>query len=267
MVSLRQIPFTIADNDLALLNKTYLKNIDSRVTVSFPQLSGWAVRKTSPQLLQKANTWLNDITNDGFYDALHYKYYTKNEYFTDKKIALFNGRNISPYDHLFRKYSGSISWDWHLLASMAYYESTFDTTSVSPRGAVGLMQLMPETANMTPEELMNPEENIKAAIDYIKVLNRIFGQIENEEERAKFIMASYNVGQGHVIDAMKLAEKYGKDKYAWDDNVETYLRLKADSGYYNDPICKNGFCRGEDVGDYVKNVFIRYQRYLNTGIK
>ena len=266
MVSLKQIPFAIADSDLAALNNTYLKNIDYSVSVSFPQLSGWAVRKTSPKLLERLNAWTDNI-NEDFYNALYHRYFKKNEFFADKKITLFEGRYISPYDHLFKKHAKNIDWDWHLLASMAFYESTFDTASVSLKGAVGLMQILPETANMAHEELLNPDENLNAAIHYIKLLDRIFGKVEDVEERAKFIMAAYNAGQGHVIDAMNLAEKYGKERYLWDDNVEIYMRLKTDPEYYNDSVCKSGYCRGEDIADYVRNVFIRYQRYLNTGIK
>ena len=267
MVSLKQIPFAIADNDLVALNNTYLKNIDYSVPVGFPQLSGWAVRKTSPKLLERLNAWANNMDNEDFYSVLYHRYFKKNEFFVDKKITLFEGRYISPYDHLFKKHAKNIDWDWHLLASMAFYESTFDTASVSLKGAVGLMQILPETADMAHEELLNPDENLNAAINYIKLLDRIFGKVEDVEERAKFIMAAYNAGQGHVIDAMNLAEKYGKERYLWDDNVEIYMRLKTESEYYNDPVCKSGYCRGEDITDYVKNVFIRYQRYLNTGIK
>ena len=51
---------------------------------------------------------------------------------------------LSPYDSLFRECADSL-YDWKLLAAIAYVESKFDTTSVSHRGAVGLMQIMPST--------------------------------------------------------------------------------------------------------------------------
>ncbi len=266
-VSLKRIPFTVADKDIALLNKTYLKNIDCSVDISFPQFSGWAVRQSSPELLAKLNEWVDAKKNTSFFHSTYYKYFKKNEYFSDKKIALLENGSISPYDDLFKIYAKEISWDWRLLAAMAYHESTFDTASVSPKGAVGLMQLLPQTADMTEEELMNPEENLKAAVKYIKELDRIFKRVEDNNERAKFIIASYNAGQGHVIDAMELSEKYEKERYIWDDNVDVYMRLKQDSMYYNDPVCKNGICRGEDVSDYVKDVLTRHQRYINTGAK
>ena len=51
---------------------------------------------------------------------------------------------ISPYDSLFQAHSDSLSWDWKLLAAVAFKESSFDTAAVSYMGAGGLMQMMPD---------------------------------------------------------------------------------------------------------------------------
>jgi membrane-bound lytic murein transglycosylase F len=268
-VSLGKIPFTIADEDIAVLNKIYLRNIDF-IDISFPQLSAWAVRKTSPILLEKINEWLNSKTHTWFYHSLYYKYNRNNEFFADKKVTLYEGGRISPYDYLFKRYAPQIPWDWRLLASTAFYESTFDATTRSYAGAVGLMQVMPQTAKglgFEEEELLDPETNIQASVKFIKQLDRIFSKVENPDERIKFILASYNAGAGHVMDAMELAEKYGKERYVWDNNVETYMRLKTNPDYHNDPVCNFGFCRGNDVADYVKNITTRYQRYKNFGVQ
>ena len=53
---------------------------------------------------------------------------------------------ISPYDSLFRTYADTIGWDWKMLAAVAYVESKFDTAATSAVGAMGLMQMMPQTA-------------------------------------------------------------------------------------------------------------------------
>ena len=54
--------------------------------------------------------------------------------------------------------------------------------------------------------------NIRAGIKYINWLHEIFDKrIPDPQERMKFILASYNAGPGHVLDAMKLAEKHGQD--------------------------------------------------------
>ncbi len=77
-------------------------------------------------------------------------------------------------------------------------------------------------------------------------------------------MASYNIGPGHIIDAMELAKKYFKDPSIWKDNVETFLILKANPKYYRDPVVKNGCCRGDDVCQFVNEILERYQHYKNV---
>lgn len=116
-----------------------------------------------------------------------------------------------------------------MLASLAYTESNFDTTAVSWAGAKGLMQLMPATARamgVPPGKEQNPEESVKAAIKYITATDRSFSMIPDKQERLNFILA-YNAGLGHIYDAMALAEKYGKNKLVWKDNVEASSCLKA----------------------------------------
>ena len=87
-------------------------------------------------------------------------------------------------------------------------------------------------------------------------------------EKIKFTLAAYNAGIGHIYDAQRLAEKYGKDPYVWDDNVAEYIRMKNDPEYYNDPVCKHGYLRGSETFNYVREVMERYNYYLHkTGKK
>ena len=82
-----------------------------------------------------------------------------------------------------------------------------------------------------PGKEQNPEESIKAATKYIAATAKSFSKIP-QEERINFILASYNSGIGHVFDAMALAEKYGKNKYVWRDNVENFILLKSNEEYF-----------------------------------
>ena len=52
-----KIPYTVADNDLAKLNKTYYPNLNIDLSISFDQRSSWAVRKDSPELAAAATNW------------------------------------------------------------------------------------------------------------------------------------------------------------------------------------------------------------------
>ena len=171
--------------------------------------------------------------------------------------------SISPYDSLFRVYADTIGWDWKMLAAVAYVESKFDTAAVSAVGARGLMQMMPQTARAmgVPEgKETDPNESVRAAVDYFAYLSRLFRRVP-ENERIHFVLASYNAGFGHIQDAMRLAEKYGKNRHIWNNNVETFLRLKNDSIYYTDSLCHNGRFSGVETTLFVRKVQHKYSEY------
>ena len=60
---------------------------------------------------------------------------------------------------------------------------------------------------------------------------------------------------------MALARKYGKNQYIWKNNVERYVLLKSNEEYYSDPVCKNGYFRGQETCNFVKEVTGRYEVY------
>jgi membrane-bound lytic murein transglycosylase MltF len=170
---------------------------------------------------------------------------------------------ISRYDDMIRKFSAVINWDWRLLASLIYQESNFDPTVESYRGAFGLMQIMPDTGkNFGIDITSSPENNLKAGIRYILWLHSIFDpRICDEKERISFILAAYNAGPGHVLDAMKLAEKNGMNPYKWDGSVETWLLKKSERQFYNDAVVKNGYFRGTESVHFVSQVLERFEHY------
>ena len=263
-VSNGTIDYTICDNDLARLNKTYYTNLDISLPVSFDQRASWAVRKTSPLLGQAADEWHKANMTSPAYKASTKRYFEYSKREPQGYILSEREGKISHYDSLFKKYAQEIGWDWRLLASLAYTESNFDTTAVSWAGAKGLMQLMPRTAKAmgVPEgKEQNPEESIKAAVKYLGLTARSFTKVEDPEERIKFILAAYNGGLGHIFDAMALAEKYGKNKYVWDNNVADYILLKSNEEYFNDPVCKNGYFRGRETYNFVKEILARTEVY------
>jgi len=84
-----------------------------------------------------------------------------------------------------------------LIHSIIDVESNYNHKAVSPKGAVGLMQLMPETAKKYGvHDLYNPRQNIEGGVKYLKDLMKLYNQ------RTDFVLAAYNAGQ----EAIK---KYG----------------------------------------------------------
>jgi membrane-bound lytic murein transglycosylase F len=179
-------------------------------------------------------------------------------------FAISSGK-ISAWDEAIKTYSEEIGWDWRLVASLIYQESRFNPKARSWAGAYGLMQLMPSTAvRFGVSRNSPPEEQIRAGIEFLKWLDdRFREQIPDDQERIKFILASYNIGPGHIIDAMSLAEKFGKDSKLWDHNVDEYLLKKSNPVFYRDPVVKYGYCRGIETLDYVNQVLDRYEHYRN----
>ncbi len=267
MVADGEIDYTVADENVAQVNSTYYSILDVRTAISFPQKLAWGVRKEgSDELLRMVNAWIDSYRKTLDY-ALIYKKYFKNpkskvrvrsDYF-----VLGNGR-ISPYDDLIRRCSDTLGWDWRLLASMIYQESHFDPKAVSWAGAMGLMQIMPSTVKRYHvKDPFDPEENIRTGVRFLQWINSLFDEtVLDDEERIKFVLASYNTGQGHIKDAMRLAEKYGDDKTSWEVVKEYVLKLSREK-YFLDPVVKYGYCRGDEPVNYVDQILDRYEHYKN----
>ncbi|MFQ5584095.1 MAG: transglycosylase SLT domain-containing protein, partial [Calditrichia bacterium] len=169
---------------------------------------------------------------------------------------------LNEYDDIIKAFADSLDWDWRLLASQIYQESRFDPAVRSWAGAVGLMQLMPRTARKYGAvNILEPYDNILAGTNYLHWLENYWAKIRDEQERIKFVLASYNTGFGHVEDARSLAKKYGKNPDKWEGNVREYVLKLSAKEFYNDEVVKHGYCRGEEPVRYVDEIFKRYKDY------
>ena len=239
-----RIDYTVATDEIARINRTYYPVLDINLAI--------------------ADKWHRENINSPAFRASARRYFELAKRPAHGAILSVKDGKISHYDDLFRRYAKEIGWDWRLLASLAYTESNFNPNVVSWAGAKGLMQLMPATARamgVPPGKEQDPEESIKAAVKYIAGMQRTFSKITDKEEQAKFILAAYNSGIGHVTDAMALAEKYGRNRYIWEHHVAHFMLLKSNKEYYQDPVCKNGYARGSDTYDFVHEILARAELY------
>lgn len=268
MVSLHHIDYTIAEDYIAKLNKTYYNNIDISLAVSFEQRSSWVVRKDEPLLAQAINEWFADNSKKQTFASAIKKYFELSKKNIDEtsEPTIAKVGDLSPYDAIFKKYEKVSGYDWYLLAAICYQESRFRNNLTSWAGATGLMGLMPRTARslgVADDQLNDPDSNIMAGANLIKRLNAIFTKIKDPHQKIKFVLASYNAGNGHVSDAQALARKYGDDPYIWDDSVEKYIALKSNPEYYNDSVCRNGYLRSQEVLAYVGDVLTNWEKFRN----
>ena len=263
MVADNKIGYTLAYHNLAQLHKSYSRNLDCHMPVGFNQHNGWLIPSGSKNLRKAIDKWRKTPETEQVIANLNNKYLEKSPFLALRTVKIPKG-SISPFDRLFKKYATIINWDWRLLAALAFHESRFNSTEVSWSGASGLMQLMPRTASnfgLDKSTKFDPEMNIEASVQYIKSLSLSFREIENKEERIKFILAAYNSGPAHILDAMALARKYGKNPHIWFNHVEYFLVKKDEPEFYNDPVVKYGYFRGRETVKYVQNTLDTFKKY------
>lgn len=266
MVSSGEIDYTVCDEHVARLYARHFDNLDVSVPVSFRQNIAWAVRKDAVRLKEYLDGWLADFRQTARYSELQVKYFSAERYMSRVRnhFHSMNNGSISPFDDVIRKEAGH--WDWRLIASIIFQESQFDSTASSWAGALGLMQLMPETArSFGVEDVTDPVQNIRGGVRLLSWLDSQFkNEIPDQGERLKFVLAAYNVGLGHVTDAQRLAAKYGKDPNRWKDNVDYFLLHKSKARYYGDPVVRWGYARGSEPYTFVSSVLSNYGHYRNV---
>jgi membrane-bound lytic murein transglycosylase F len=260
----KQVNWTVAEKTVAQTNATYYDELQLGLDLSQEEPVFWAMRNTSTEMLQVVNTWLLE-KKKRFIPDLYTKYFlnSKNQHFrTTSVYSSLGGNRISVYDELIQENAKTLGWDWRLLAAVVYKESAFDTTALSYAGAQGLLQLMPVTLERFGVTNPNdPVESLRGGVKYLQYLDKFWlERVPETNERIKFILASYNIGQGHVEDAWRLTLKYRKNTQSWQE-VSNFLNLKSDPKYYRDPVVKSGYAKGHIAVNYVRDVLGLFQSY------
>ncbi len=101
-------------------------------------------------------------------------------------------------------------YDWKLLKAQCFVESRLKPTAVSPAGAYGLCQIMPDTGEQIVNDydhlfnLWIPEQSIHAAAIYMNWLITEWDWPRPEMDRYMLALASYNAGLGNILAAQQL---------------------------------------------------------------
>jgi len=229
-------------------------------------------------LLDTVNSLIYSLLQTKKYQNITNKYFTNNQLLTveepaeekntNRKIKKYKKGAISKYDELLKLYCKPYHLDWKLVAAIIYKESNFNPNVESSYGASGLMQLMPETGKrFGADNLFDPAQNIKAGTAYLNYLKSYWSKkVTDSSQVMYFVIASYNSGQGHIIDAQNLAKKYNANPNVWYNNVQFYLSLLSEPKYYKDKDCKLGYCKATETLNFVRNVTEKHQFYLD-GVK
>ncbi len=189
--------------DLAVVSDTMPLPHGVIASRPFLQETVWVLRDTETEALRKINDWMSEISATSAYKNLE-----KGK--LDRLIA------ISRYDSVIQKHARNIGWDWRLIAAVIYNESRFHNEANSGKGAQGLMQIL--SSKYTAEEMSDPNRNLEIGTKYLKKLDRMLSKsIKDTHERLKFVLASYNFGEGKIQRLMDQAKQQGLDPARWDD--------------------------------------------------
>lgn len=205
------------------------RNEDKGIVFTHPldSISVWALSRKNAARLPEINRWIDGYHESPQYDSIRTMFLRT--YDPIRRAA--SGRKskvISPYDAIVRECADSLGWDWRLLCAIMYQESRFCIYAVSRKGARGLMQVMPSTAEFIGvEDTFSPEANIKAGCT---ILGRLYGRYvryaANREERLKLTLAAYNAGAGRVTEAIAYADSIGLHNGTWEDLASVFPNMR-----------------------------------------
>ena len=261
------IKLTVADSNIARLNQRHYPQAVMASAISDLHQLGWAVHPEAQELREKINSFFASIKASGRFDEIYDKYYGDVGNFDYVDLRAFHRRvkaRLSRYSPFIKAAARKHGFDWRLIAAQAYQESHLNPWAKSPAGAKGLMQLLTSTArSLDVADIYNPVDNINGGVQHLKNLYDHFDSVTGED-RLMIALAAYNVGQGHIQDARKLAIKKNLDPSSWEALSQTLPLLRYRKYYKN---AKYGYCRGTEPVRYIKQIMIYYDILKRQGIE
>ena len=194
--------------DLAVVQDTLPIPKGAIASASFLQNTVWVVRDNETEALRRINHWMTEVSSTRLYKKM-------------ERGKLDRLDVISRYDNLIKKHAANTGWDWRLIAAIIYNESRFNNEANSHKGAQGLMQIL--SPKYTYEEVNDPDRNLEIGTRYLRRLQKMYAPVTADEtECLKFVLASYNAGEGKIQRCIEEAREKGLDTSRWDP-VSTVL--------------------------------------------
>ena len=231
----------------------------------------WAFPRNSPDnsLYMAAIEFFNRLQRQGEIEQLLERYYghllnAKDFNYVNTRAFLRRIKKRLPlYEKHFKLMAKKYNLDWRLLAAIGYQESKWNPKAVSGTGVKGLMMLTKSTAEeMGVKNRRDPFESIQGGTKYFVGLKKRLSDIP-EPDQTWFTLAAYNVGLGHLRDAIKLTEKLGDNKERW-TGVKQHLPKLTQPHWYNQT--KYGYARGHEPVQFVTNVRRFYNILVITNL-
>ena len=252
MVQAGVYPATVADSHHLewVWAKIFSKLTISDVAIREKGDIAAAIRKDSPQLQSLLTEFFQQHRAGTLFGNTVIERYMKKSRWIQNATSTAERQKFDAVVDLFRRYSAQYEFDYLMMIAQGYQESRLEPDARSQVGAVGIMQVMPETAAGSPIFMDNveaPDANIHAGIKYMRYLvDEYFDDPKIDDvNRHLLAFAAYNAGPNRIARLRKLAPEYGVDPNKWFKNVQYIVASKV----------------GQEPVRYVGNIYKYYLAY------
>lgn len=248
------IPATVAfDFRARLWAKVFSNIVVTPAVLKDDGQLGWAMRKGSPQLKAVMDDFIKTHGQGTNFGNMMIKRYTKDTKWVKNSTNDAEMKKFQAYVKYFQKYAAEYNFDYLMLAAQGYQESMLNQDRVSPRGAVGVMQVLPQYAAAKPiniPDVHDADNNIHAGAKMMaQIANTYFNDPGiNQMNKTLFTFAAYNAGQNRIVRLRKEAQAEGLDPDKWFGNVEFLVAKDI----------------GQETVQYVSNIYKYYVAYKMT---
>lgn len=244
MVNSGLVDHAVADDYLARFWKQVLDDIEVHEDLAIRDSASiaFAVRPDSRKLKSSLDEFLAENRSGTLFGNITFRRYLEDTRWVmdpQRDQAMERFREMA---QLFQQYGNEYELDWLMLVAQGYQESQLDQSARSSAGAIGVMQLLPSTAqDLEAGDITVLENNIHAGAQYLRwMIDRYYAdEPMDEENRLLFALASYNAGPRRVRQMRNQARQAGLDPDVWFDNVEFIAAREI----------------GRETVDYVSNIF------------
>lgn len=255
MVNAGLIRITVIDSHIGNFWSKIFPNITLHpdIAVNTGGQIAWAFRKNSPKLREVLNDFIKRNKKGTLFGNMMLERYFKNIKWVKNSTSEGELKKFNMMIDFFKKYAGQYDFDWLLVAAQGYQESMLDQSKRSPKGAIGVMQILRSTAedpNVNIKQIEKLENNIHAGVKYLRFIRDQYFQDDNVDHLDKelFTFASYNAGPARIAQLRKKAAQKGLDPNVWFNNVEVIAMQEI----------------GRETVQYVSNIYKYYIAYRHV---
>jgi membrane-bound lytic murein transglycosylase MltF len=209
---------------------------------------GWAVRKDTPKLKAVLDEFITQQLKGTQMAQIHLATYKRRFKALHDSTAAHEWRKFEDTIAFFEKYGQRYGFDHLMLAAQGYQESRLNQAARSRAGAIGIMQIKPETGKeLKVGDITKAEPNVHGGTKYMRMLfDRYFKDANfDEQNRTLFAFASYNAGPNRIAKVRAEAKDQGLDPNKWFNNVEIVASKRI----------------GQETVQYVRNIYKYYTAY------